>query len=144
MSDSRSSSSSKQATTFINCTPHAVRVRTSDGNQIKTYESKGNIRLSADEQLECPNIDGLTILTPPSYSGLIGHEFLYDTNEVKNIIVSMLVGDWLSSNPDVLPTCAIFGPDSSPNGCTRDSKGQIDFVHGLIKYRDNISIPLKN
>ena len=136
---------------IVNCTPHDVHIAYDiDGKQYQVTvpaRREHTLRVEPTPQTivgtvaiyQCDKGGQRTaeyavpLLTAPSFVALGGTPPPPDTAAV---LVSMPVGQFLATRPDLLPRTRVLGPDTGPGSVVRDDNGQIVAVRKLLFYRD--------
>ncbi len=141
---------------LLNYTPHSVCVRTDDDDNEPdvVFLSDGELRCTGSSQThlaEWSVVCGVSVRTPPKYvgldytppkrpaddgerSGTPSPNFTFEDDGETGIIVSMVVGEHLRSNPDIW-SGPVFTPDSGPGSAIRDEGGRIVAVRRLCLYK---------
>ena len=116
---------------YVNCTPHSITIFTADGKGRLVYIPTSNfvVRVEQLPQKEIGHVSDfrIPIVEAPVYGDVTGLP-----DEATNIIVSLLVAQQLCENKTW--PCAIYVPDTSPDGVVRDDNGQIVGTKRLVKY----------
>jgi len=127
---------------LANFTQHALRLM--NNGKLVEFPSKGELRLTNVSGVKHADIESCPAFTTPTYvfDEQVALEQIEKANVKKGsyIGVSMLLGQYLQANSNVLADYGVVGPNTDPKKVVRVSeegpqKGQIDYVFELVVYR---------
>lgn len=130
---------SMNASTLLNCTPHAITIYDDKGeNVITTFPSSGYVaRLTSKPQewvgsLQLDDGRVVPIYSPQVFQKEVEGLPPLEENQRLNIIVSLVVGEHLKAIP--FWQGAVYGPDMGKDGVVRNEAGQILGTKRLVLY----------
>ena len=120
---------------FVNATPHAVTIAgvtfPASGTPLRLTNAPapviGTLNLDSNTKVD--------VVGEPKYIGL-EPDTLPDPLP-KVLIVSSLVGEYLSKYPQIFPGVTVVAPDTSPGFVIRDKAGGITGTKRFVAYRLN-------
>lgn len=113
---------------FVNLTPHSIHI---EGYGDVMPDPRGPVRLDEIRLLDqYETIGGVKCVRPPEYIGLTPKLEFHN----ENLIFSAVVCEYAMVNR-CYRDCAIFSPDTGPDGVIRNENGQIIGTKQLIFYQ---------
>lgn len=130
-------------TDFLNFTPHTVNILDLNSEEIASIPSVGEWRLKEsvskkEERCRLGNGKEIAIVGRPKYTGLVNKDNLpvdlFDFED-KNVIVSLVVAQWLLTDDTVAkPSLGIYVPSTGPTHAVRNEKGAIVGTTALERW----------
>ena len=123
---------------YLNATPHDIHVAGITFPASKTILRLTNAPNPVIGTFEIAPDTVVDVVGEPKYIGLEPDTLPDPLPRV--IIVSSLVGEYLSMHPEIFPGTEIVSPDTSPGFVIRDKDGRIAGTKRLIGYRLNKAV----